>query len=155
MVSMRPAHRVSATLIAVVLLFIGAALLASQDTQAHGSMEVYKSPTCGCCDAWIEIMESSWFQIDVHEVDDVTAVKHDWGIPAEMASCHTTIVDGYFIEGHVPAKAITRLLEERPDFDGIAVPGMPAGSPGMGGQASGPLKVYAVAGGEVFVWMTV
>ncbi|MGD8743800.1 MAG: DUF411 domain-containing protein [Granulosicoccaceae bacterium] len=92
---------------------------------------VYKSPACGCCNKWIEHLEQNGFKVEAHNVKDVIPYKIQNGVTPELASCHTAIVDGYTIEGHVPAGDIKRLLRERPAVDGLAVPGMPIGSPGM------------------------
>ena len=92
---------------------------------------VYKSPTCGCCSGWVEHMEESGFVVEAIDTDDLATVKAETGVPSQLQSCHTAIVDGYVIEGHVPAEDITQLLTERPDVIGLAVPGMPVGSPGM------------------------
>ncbi len=92
---------------------------------------VYKSPTCGCCTAWVEHLEANDFTVQVVDMDNVNSVKDYYGIPQELSSCHTGIVEGYAIEGHVPADDIQRLLEERPEAIGLSVPGMPIGSPGM------------------------
>ncbi len=120
-------------------------------------MVVYKTPTCGCCKKWVEHVQAAGFQVEVHDTADVTPVKNEHGLPQHLASCHTAIVDGYVIEGHVPADVIRRLLAERPQVAGIAVPGMPMGSPGMevpGGQAH-PYDVIAFArNGTVSVFET-
>ena len=92
---------------------------------------VYKSPTCGCCKDWVAHVRKAGFRVDVKDVNDMATVKADAGVPAAAQSCHTAIVDGYAVEGHVPADVIQRLLKERPKIAGIAVPGMPVGSPGM------------------------
>ena len=92
---------------------------------------VYKSPTCGCCKEWVTHVKKAGFQVDVKDMQDMATVKADAGVPTSVQSCHTAIVDGYAIEGHVPADVIQRLLKERPKVAGIAVPGMPVGSPGM------------------------
>ncbi|MEX0692143.1 MAG: DUF411 domain-containing protein [Gemmatimonadales bacterium] len=93
---------------------------------------VYKSPTCGCCAAWVDYMREAGFNVTVEDVTDLHAVKARHGVPRQLESCHTAIAEGYVVEGHVPADLVTRLLAERPaDAWGIAVPGMPAGSPGM------------------------
>ncbi len=92
---------------------------------------VYKTATCGCCSAWIEHLEAAGFRVTAHDERDLTAVKNQLGVPGPVRSCHTALVDGYLIEGHVPADVIRRLLEERPQVAGVAVPGMPIGSPGM------------------------
>ncbi len=95
------------------------------------TMTVYKSPTCGCCSMWVEHMEAAGFTVVTEDRTDMTAVKDSLGLPSDLASCHTGVVDGYVIEGHVPAEHVARLLEERPEAKGLAVPGMPVGSPGM------------------------
>lgn len=92
---------------------------------------VYKSPTCGCCSLWNRHLEENGFEVVAYDRTDMTTVKDSLGIPPELASCHTAVVDGYVVEGHVPAASIRRLLEERPEARGLTVPGMPLGSPGM------------------------
>ena len=92
---------------------------------------VYKSPTCGCCSLWNRHLEENGFEIVAHDRTDMTAVKDSLGIPSDLSSCHTAVIDGYVVEGHVPAASILRLLEERPEALGLTVPGMPLGSPGM------------------------
>lgn len=92
---------------------------------------VYKTSTCGCCSSWIEHLEEAGFQVTAHDEADLTAVKNQLGVPGPVRSCHTALVDGYLVEGHVPADVIRRLLDERPQVAGVAVPGMPIGSPGM------------------------
>jgi hypothetical protein len=95
------------------------------------TIDVYKSPTCGCCTAWEEHMEEHGFTVNSHVTDEVYPVKVAQGLPPRLASCHTGIVNGYVVEGHVPAPDVIRMLRERPQIAGIAVPGMPIGSPGM------------------------
>ncbi|MCM2335934.1 MAG: DUF411 domain-containing protein [Pseudomonas sp.] len=92
---------------------------------------VHKSPTCGCCGLWVEHMQQAGFTVEVIETDEVGAVKERVGVPYGKGSCHTAEVGGYFVEGHVPADDIKRLLAEKPDAKGLTVPGMPLGSPGM------------------------
>lgn len=94
---------------------------------------VSKSPTCGCCGAWVDHMREAGFEVEVQEVSDgsLAALKDRLGLAPEQRSCHTAQVDGYFVEGHVPADDVRRLLAERPQARGLSVPGMPAGSPGM------------------------
>jgi hypothetical protein len=94
---------------------------------------VYKSPTCGCCGKWIERLEAAGFDVESVDVPDVSVIKAEHDLPTGLASCHTALIDGYLVEGHVPVEDIQRLLEERPDIAGLAVPGMPIGSPGMEG----------------------
>lgn len=100
------------------------------------SIELYHSPGCTCCLGWVEYAESLQADVTVTELADLGGFKVDHQVPAEAMSCHTALVGGYVIEGHVPASAITQLLDTRPDIVGIALPGMPADSPGMGGDAT-------------------
>lgn len=98
---------------------------------AAQQIEVHLSPTCGCCKAWVRHLEQAGFTPRVVESQDMAATKRALGVPGRIESCHTGIVDGYFVEGHVPASDIRRLLKDRPAVLGLAVPGMPVGSPGM------------------------
>lgn len=104
---------------------------------------VYKSPTCGCCTAWTEHLAASGFRVTTQDVHDLTEIKQTAGVPRDLGSCHTALVDGYVIEGHVPADLIHELLEDRPDIAGLAVPGMPMGSPGMEGPRKDAYEVVA------------
>ncbi|MEN7342672.1 MAG: DUF411 domain-containing protein [Pseudomonadota bacterium] len=118
----------------------------SQASDMHDAdatvITVNKSPSCGCCKLWIAHLEEAGFQVNPLDSDDMTAIKERYGVPENMRSCHTAIVDGYVIEGHVPASDIRQLLAEKPDATGIAVPGMPLGSPGM--EVPGRIDDYKV-----------
>ncbi len=92
---------------------------------------VYKSPTCGCCAEWVAHVRRHGFRVKTEDLADLQPIKTRHGVPAALQSCHTALIDGYVVEGHVPADLIDRLLQERPKVVGIAVPGMPIGSPGM------------------------
>lgn len=111
---------------------------------AHASrtelMTVYKSPTCGCCGEWVKHIRAAGLRVETHDLGDVSPIRDRHGVPSALASCHTAIVAGYAIEGHVPADDIKRLLRERPQLIGLAVPGMVIGSPGM---EQGPPRRYA------------
>jgi len=98
---------------------------------AGPEVQVFKSPTCGCCGAWVDHLKSAGFSVKVTEVDDTTAARKRLGLPDRFGSCHTATVGGYVLEGHVPAAEVKRLLSQRPDAIGLAVPGMPASAPGM------------------------
>lgn len=100
-------------------------------TQAAAVIEVHQDPSCGCCSAWVEHLQAEGFEVRQHKTQDLRSVKIEHGVTPELASCHTALVEGYVIEGHVPAADIQRLLEEKPDVAGLTVPGMPHGSPGM------------------------
>ena len=106
-------------------------------------MTVYKSPTCGCCKLWVEHMQKSGFKVSVIETEDLNPIKLKLGVPAGLGSCHTAKVGDYFVEGHVPASDVKRLLKQKPDALGISVPGMPIGSPGME-VPSGETQPYTV-----------
>ena len=110
------------------LISIGGIVVAQKPAP---TVQVYKSPTCGCCANWVTHLQKAGFTTRVTETDDVASIKAQRGVPARVQSCHTAVVDGYVIEGHVPAGDVQRLLRERPAVVGIAVPGMPIGSPGM------------------------
>lgn len=117
--------------IAAGLLVLGSA------AHAAATLTVFKSPTCGCCAKWVEHVEKHGFTVKVVNVEDIMAVKAKAGIPNKLASCHTSTVGGYVVEGHVPASDIRKLLAQKPKAKGIALPGMPLGAPGMdqGGQS--------------------
>jgi len=107
---------------------------------------VYKSPTCGCCNQWIDHLEDNGFSVIKKDLRNVNAFKADYGVTPRLASCHTAVVDGYVVEGHVPAADIRRLLAERPAVKGLTVPGMPMGSPGMEGPRKDPYDVLTFDG---------
>lgn len=107
---------------------------------------VYRSPTCGCCESWAGHMQGAGFPVEVRDMEDIAPIKAEAGMPAGMESCHTARVGDYFVEGHVPAEDVKRLLAEKPDARGLAVPGMPQGSPGMEqGAVPEPYDVLLVA----------
>ena len=118
-------------------------LLATQQSVAAGIV-VYKSPTCGCCGKWVKHMEDAGFSVDVENRGDLTPTKAELGVPGRMQSCHTAKVGDYIVEGHVPADLVKRMLDEKPDIKGLAVPGMPMGSPGMEGPRKDPYNVIAI-----------
>ncbi len=127
-----------------VLVGLAAGLTVGRSGTAQGlpTVAVTKDPSCGCCAKWVDHLRQAGFTVTVTE-GPVTAVKARLGVPRDLASCHTALVDGYVVEGHVPADAIKRLLAERPNGTGLAVPGMPAGSPGMEVEGRDP-GTYAV-----------
>jgi hypothetical protein len=128
-------------LAALALVFGGGRSIAAQKPV---TVQVYKTPTCGCCGLWVKHLEANGFATKVTDMDDLSTVKATYGVPAKAASCHTAVVDGYAIEGHVPAADVRRLLKERPKVAGLAVPGMPLGSPGMEfGNTKQPYDVLA------------
>jgi hypothetical protein len=120
-----------------------AACARTPDDAAKTRVVVWKNVSCGCCKLWVRHLEENGFTVQAHDIDNMGPTKERVGIPAAMGSCHTGEVGGYFVEGHVPAEDIKRLLRERPDAKGLTVPGMPVGSPGME-QPSGLVQPYDV-----------
>ncbi len=137
-------------MLAVFALFTAAAtvgVVGSRALAAGGALPevvVYKTPTCGCCSKWIAHLRAAGFTVRATDLEDLSAIRRDWKVPRNLASCHTAKVGGYVIEGHVPAADIRRLLAQRPRIDGLAVPGMPLGSPGM--EQGGVVEPYDVLG---------
>ena len=118
-------------------------------------VQVFKSPSCGCCNGYVLFLEKENFKVKQTDLENIETIKQKYSIPLEMQSCHTTIIDKYFIEGHVPLEAINKLLKERPNIDGIALPGMPIGTPGMPGDKEKPYVIYKLVDGNFSVFMTI
>ncbi|MCU7876493.1 MAG: DUF411 domain-containing protein [Candidatus Thiodiazotropha sp. (ex Lucinoma borealis)] len=152
--SKSPAYgKLTIWLLVGVGLVTGGILLSRQPAGA-ADVVVYKSPTCGCCKKWIGHLKDNGYTVEVHNQRNMGPVKAELGVPRHLQSCHTAKVGGYVVEGHVPADVIIRLLKEKPQIKGLAVPGMPMGSPGMEGprndaydiltfQQNGKTTVYA------------
>ena len=136
-------------------LAVGALAAPQLRAQDAPAMAVAKSPTCGGCSAWVAIAEGLGYEVEATDVADMAAVKAEAGMPEALRACHTARIEGYVVEGHVPFEAVEKLLAERPDVAGIAVPGMPMGSPGMGDDPAAVYDVIAwggeAGGGEVFL----
>jgi hypothetical protein len=115
---------------------------ASAQAPALTKMTVYKSPTCGCCAKWVEHMKKAGFDLTVIDTDNVSLIKAEHKVPSTLAACHTAIVNGYVVEGHVPDDVIRKMLAEKPKISGIAVAGMPMGAPGM--ETDGIPQTYDV-----------
>ena len=147
-----------------LLLVAGVAAACSSDTSSDEDtsavaagvqtalVEVHSAPGCGCCAGWAEYMESHGYTVETTEDADLAEFKAARGVPAQAQSCHTAVIDGYTVEGHVPVEAIEDLLTERPDIDGIALPGMPSGSPGMPGEKLAPFEVLVIDDGTTAVF---
>jgi len=128
------------SLLAIIIVIGGTYLFVRGKAEESGQaalggkeIMVYKTPTCGCCGAFISYLKKKDVAVKMENVANLDAVKRQYGVPSELSSCHTSIVDGYVVEGHVPLEAIEKLLSERPNIKGIALPGMPSGTPGMPG----------------------
>ncbi|OZA29413.1 MAG: metal-binding protein [Hydrogenophilales bacterium 17-61-9] len=126
----------------LIALFIGSAAPAAWAAAGTPVVDVYKSPTCGCCNKWVDHLKANGFAVRSHDTQNVAAHKARLGVPAGYDACHTAQVNGYLVEGHVPAREIKRLLKEKPRARGLVVPAMPMGSPGM--EADGRKDAYDV-----------
>jgi hypothetical protein len=139
---MKMSHVVPAALALAAVIALGTA--AARPAPAPLSViTVYKSPTCGCCQKWVDYLRSKGFQVKTVDLADLTEIKAASGVPAPLQTCHTAVVEGYVVEGHVPADVLQKLLHDRPKVAGIAVPGMPIGSPGMDGSPAQSYDVIA------------
>ena len=118
-------------------------------------VEVFETPSCGCCYGYVLFLEEEKFKVKQTDMRSLHTIKQKYNIPVEMQSCHTTIMGKYFIEGHVPFEAVEKLLKEQPDIDGIALPGMPIGTPGMPGDKDEPYVIYQLKDGKSSVFMTI
>ena len=114
-----------------VVLSLAALSTAQANDDLAKDVVVYKNPQCGCCNKWVRYLEGHGYNVSVENTRDIYAVKQRLGIPERLAACHTAIIDGYIVEGHITHRDIERLLLTQPEVKGIAVPGMPAGTPGM------------------------
>ena len=137
------------TKIKMMLAALGGALVLSVAAQAEDgpTITVYKTPWCGCCEVWTDAVKAAGYKVVVEDLDDLTALKKQAGVPDTMQACHTAVVGGahtYILEGHVPLEAVDKLMSERPDIRGIAVPGMPQGSLGMGHDPTARYTVYEI-----------
>ena len=119
------------------------------------NVEVFKTPSCGCCYGYVLFLEEEKFKVKQTDMRSLHLIKKKYNIPLEMQSCHTTILGKYFIEGHVPIEAINKLLKEKPNIDGIALPGMPIGTPGMPGEKEEPYIIYQLVDGKSSVFMII
>ena len=152
-------------LAAVIIALVLAIFLFSKSSSASSfeninnaeKIDIYKSLTCGCCDVYSRYVDGKISsKVNTFNLQDLNEIKERYGIPSEMGSCHTTIIGKYFVEGHIPLEAVERLLKEQPDIKGIAMPGMPEGSPGMPGSKRGDFIIYAVKNdGSYEEWMKI
>jgi hypothetical protein len=113
---------------------------------------LYKNPECTCCEGYADYLRQNGFEVTVKPTHDLPLMKRQYGVPSELEGCHTTLVNGYVVEGHVPVNTLIRLLTEKPAIKGISLPGMPAGSPGMFGEKAGPFTIYEIGDGATKVY---
>jgi len=126
--------------LATLLLTTGISAQAEEALKAT----LYKNPQCGCCEGYADYLRQNGFEVDVKPTNDLTQISREAGVPENFQGCHTTFINGYVVDGHVPVNIVRKLLSERPDVAGVTLPGMPLGSPGMGGEKTAPFEVYAV-----------
>jgi hypothetical protein len=115
---------------------------------------VYRTPSCGCCKSYEDYLRKHGFPVESKVLDDLSSIRADQGVPSDATSCHTVVVDGYAVEGHVPVEAIDLMLKDRPKVDGIGIPGMPTNAPGMGEPDGTPLEVVSFENGQVEAFTT-
>lgn len=137
-------------MIRIVLAAFAALALAAPALAQEKSAVLYKAEGCGCCDGHADHLRANGYKVRVVELADLEPIKRKHSVPSAQAGCHTIEVGGYVVEGHVPAKVIDRLLAEKPAIKGISLPGMPEGSPGMGGAKTEPFKVEVLGSDKVF-----
>ena len=142
-------------LAAAVLIVLTFAVLNSirvAPGEAKASAHLYKNPQCSCCEGYASYLRNHGYAVTTTPTHDLPLIRRQHGVPAKLAGCHTTIVGGYVVEGHVPVAAIDKLLTERPNIKGISLPGMPDGSPGMTGRKSEPFTIYEISDDEEKVY---
>jgi hypothetical protein len=128
-------------------------LLTSGPTNAEQPYSaMYKNPECSCCEGYAAYLRENGFDVTIKPTHDLPLIKRQYGVPSELEGCHTTLVGGYVVEGHVPVNTLIRLLTEKPAIKGISLPGMPAGSPGMFGEKTAPFTIYEIGDGPAKVY---
>ena len=139
---------------ASVLMLISSLALSTPAVASERSRQatLYKNPQCGCCEGYADHLRENGFEVTVKPTHDLPLLHRQYGVPEPLVGCHTTLIDGYVVEGHVPIGPLLRMLAERPAIRGISLPGMPAGSPGMFGEKTEPFTIYEISEGEPKVY---
>ena len=132
-------------LLIILVIVAGCSKNASITDDSTRQITLYKSATCGCCGLYGQYLDKRDYAVNIIEVEDPQKIKDKFSVPSNLRSCHTGAVGSYFVEGHIPTEAIEKLMKEKPDIAGIAMPGMPSGSPGMPGSKKSDFVIYAVA----------
>ena len=148
---------VGSILLVIGAVILGISLIPKSWSQDNGiKITIFKSPTCGCCGEYVTYLRNKKFQVEVVDTQNMLSIKEKYNIPQELESCHTGIAENYFLEGHIPIEAIQKLLEEKPDILGIALPGMPSDAPGMGGVKTGKFIIQGLSkDGSAFEFMSI
>ncbi len=132
-------------IISVMLLIVGCSSAKIDVTKLDPEkFTVFQSPSCGCCGGYTKYVQDQGYNLNIKKTNELYQLKEDLMVPSEMYSCHTSFIAGYYVEGHVPLEAVEKLINEKPDIVGIALPGMPSGVPGMGGSKSETWIIYAI-----------
>ena len=138
-------------------VFLGCGKINTNDSLSSNengiAVTVYKDPLCGCCGDYIDELKNNGFNVKTVKTEDMQSIRDKYGISTNMESCHTMVIDDYFVEGHMPFEAIEKLLSERPDIDGIALPDMPSGTPGMPGEIREEWIIYSLKDGQISEFM--
>jgi hypothetical protein len=164
--SKKPTHRISrrAMLLSVVGVAGGAAAIGgasgvfssrAEPTASRGQVTLYKNPQCDCCEGYAAYLRHNGFEVKVIPTNDLTVMGEKYGISDSLQPCHISLIGGYVVGGHIPMEVIDRLLSERPQITGIALPGMPEGTPGMPGKKPGPLQIFEIGKGPPKVYAIV
>ena len=153
-------NKIILTILIISLLFVFNIVTVNHEAYAITKtnkqiVEVFKTPSCGCCYGYVLFLKDEEYEIKETNMRSLHNIKKKYNIPLEMQSCHTTILGKYFIEGHVPIEAINKLIKEQPQIDGIALPGMPIGTPGMPGDKEEPYIIYQLIDGKSSVFMKI
>jgi hypothetical protein len=136
----------------LALVVLVAALGSAAQAEEPWTATLYKNPQCACCEGYADYLRDNGFEVAVQPSHDLPLLHRQHGVPDALVGCHTTLVDGYVVEGHVPVRALLRLLTEKPGITGISLPGMPAGSPGMFGEKTEPFTIYEIADGPAKIY---
>lgn len=146
---------VGGIILAAAIFIVGGLFLAKNNQNPQEiKITVFKDPDCSCCGDYVDYLKTKGFAVEVIVAQDIISLKEKYNIPTNMESCHTSVIGKYFVEGHVPIEAIRKLLTEKPNIDGISLPGMPAGSPGMGGIKTGAFQIYGLKNGQASEFMS-
>lgn len=148
-------NKIMAIILITSLLLIVGCGQKNEGPISENKITVFKTEMCGCCVGYIAELEKYGFDVDVVNMDNLDPIKKKYNIPAQMQSCHTAVIGDYFVEGHVPIAVVQKLIEEKPDIDGIILPRMPAGSPGMPGLKTEPFEILSLSDGKYSEYMTI
>ncbi len=138
---------------AVAIMVLGATSVLAQGISSK-TATLYKNPNCSCCEGYADYLRKNGFKVVVKPTHELGRISREAGVPKDFQGCHTSFIDGYVVGGHVPVRTVRKLLAERPKIKGITLPGMPLGSPGMGGRKNEPWKIYSVGNGAPKIYAT-